>query len=176
MLPFRHFVRFSIKIMTKLSSFLTAVACTAALGLTACGPSPSASSGEETSADGVRTISITGNDQMQFNIREIKAKPGEKVRIKMSNIGSMPAQTMSHNWVLLKLLDAAGVNAFAMAAASKPNHLPDDQSAIIAHTKMLGPGESDTIEVTAPSEPGSYPYLCTFPGHAALMNGKFIVE
>lgn len=162
--------------MKKIYLFIATVASAAALGLTACGPSPSTSSGEETSADGVRTVSITGNDQMQFSIREIKAKPGEKLRIKLTNIGSMPAQTMSHNWVLLKKMDTAGVNALAMAAASKPNHLPDDLSAIIAHTKMLGPGESDTIEVTAPSESGSYPYLCTFPGHAALMNGQFIVE
>lgn len=164
--------------MTKLSLILASIVTTAVLGLVACSPSPSSSGGgEETSADGVRTVSITGNDQMQYNISEIKAKPGEKLRIKLTNIGRMPAQTMSHNWVLLQKMDAGAVNAFAMAAATKlPNHLPDDLSSVIAHTKLLGPGESDTIEVTAPAEAGSYPYLCTFPGHAALMKGQFIVE
>jgi len=163
--------------MTKFSSFITTIACTiTALALVACGPAPSSGGGEETSADGVRTVSITGNDQMQYNIHEIKAKPGETLRIKLTNIGRMPAQTMAHNWVLLQKMDAGAVNAFAMSASTKPDHLPDDKTPIIAHTKMLGPGESDTIEVTAPSEAGSYPYICTFPGHAALMKGQFIVE
>lgn len=164
--------------MKKHTLYLASVCSAVALGLVACGDSSSSSaSGETTSADGVRTIQITGNDQMQYNIHEIKAKPGEKLRVQLKNIGKMPAQTMSHNWVLLKKLDQAAVNAFAMAAASKtPEHLPDDRSAILFHTKMLGPNESDTIEVTAPAEAGAYPYLCTFPGHSALMKGQFIVE
>ncbi len=157
-------------------SLLASLCLGTALSLVGCGDS-SAPAPTETSEGGVRTINITGNDQMQYSIREIKVKPGEQVRITMKNIGSMPAQAMSHNWVLLKKMDAAGINAFAMAAASKtPEHLPEDQSAILFHTKMLGPQESDTILVTAPEETGSYPYLCTFPGHAALMNGQFIVE
>lgn len=159
------------------SILLASLSTLAALALVGCGPSPSGGGEETTSADGVRTINITGNDQMQYNIHEIKVKPGEKIRIHMQNIGSMPAQSMSHNWVLLKKMDEAGVNTFAMAAAAKtPDHLPDDMSAVLAHTKMLGPGEADTIEVTAPSEAGGYPYLCTFPGHAVFMKGNFLVE
>ncbi len=122
-------------------------------------------------------MEITGNDQMQYSVHEIKAKPGEKLRIKLTNIGRMPAQTMSHNWVLLKKMDASAVNALAMSAASKtPDYLPADQSSILAHTKLLGPGQSDTVEITVPSEAGSYPYICTFPGHAALMKGQLIVQ
>ena len=46
---------------------------------------------------------------------------------------------------------------------------------IIAYTKMLGGGESDTIIFNAPPI-GTYNFLCSFPGHYAIMNGKFIVE
>ena len=45
----------------------------------------------------------------------------------------------------------------------------------IAHTKMIGGGESDTITFTAP-EKGSYTYICTFPGHYGLMKGVLIVS
>ena len=50
---------------------------------------------------------------------------------------------------------------------------PPDQ--VIAHTKLLGPGESDVIEFDAPA-PGTYPFVCTFPGHAPLMNGQLVVQ
>ena len=46
---------------------------------------------------------------------------------------------------------------------------------VIGRTKLLGPGEEDTIYFVAP-EPGTYEYVCTFPGHFALMKGKMIVK
>jgi azurin len=46
----------------------------------------------------------------------------------------------------------------------------------VAHTRLLDPGKSTTIYFTAPKEPGRYPYLCSFPGHAQLMRGVLIVE
>ena len=124
-----------------------------------------------------REIAITSNDSMQFNVREITAKPGETLRVKFSNVGTFPKQAMGHNWVLLRPMTEAAFNAFAMDCASKaPDYLPADRSAVLAHTKMLGGGESDLIEFTAPDKPGSYPFLCTFPGHFAMMRGKFIVK
>ena len=72
---------------------------------------------------------------------------------------------------------AAEIAAFAMAGMTKaPSYLPDDLSAVLAHTKTLGPNESDRIEFHAPTDPGEYPFLCTFPGHFALMKGKLIVK
>ena len=37
-------------------------------------------------------------------------------------------------------------------------------------------GESDTVTFDAPAEPGAYPYLCSFPGHFALMQGVLTVK
>ena len=45
---------------------------------------------------------------------------------------------------------------------------------VIAHTTVVGGGESVTIEFAAPAV-GEYDFLCSFPGHAALMKGKFVV-
>jgi azurin len=47
---------------------------------------------------------------------------------------------------------------------------------VLAHTKLLGPGEFDTIEFMAPATPGTLEYVCTFPGHFGTMNGKITVE
>jgi len=42
-------------------------------------------------------------------------------------------------------------------------------------TKMLSPGQSDTLRVTFLKK-GAYPYLCTVPGHAAAgMKGVFTI-
>ena len=127
-------------------------------------------------AAAVRTVSVTANDQMKFNVSEIRAKAGEKIKVTLKNEGSVPKAAMAHNWVLLKPMNDEGVNAFSMAAMQKaPEYLPADKSAIVAHTKLLGPGESDTVEFTAPAV-GQYPFICSFPGHSALMKGKLIVE
>jgi azurin len=36
---------------------------------------------------------------------------------------------------------------------------------VLAHTKLLGPAETDTVTFTAPYVAGDYLYLCSFPGH-----------
>lgn len=156
---------------------LLALLAGSTLLLAGCGksdaPAPSAAGAP---ADGVRTVEITANDAMKYSLTEIRARPGEKIRVALTNMGRMPKQAMGHNWVLLTPRDDAAVLAFAASAAAKmPDYLPDDRSAVLAHTKILGGGETDTIEFTVPAAPGEYPFLCSFPGHAALMKGKLIV-
>ena len=46
---------------------------------------------------------------------------------------------------------------------------------MVAHTKLLGGGESDEITFTAPAA-GEYPFICTFPGHFAIMQGVMTVK
>ncbi len=164
--------------MKSISSLFLPLVAACALLLSGCGKSetPAAPTSAAPAADGVRTIAITADDSMKFSVTEIRAKPGEKLRVTLQNVGRMPKQAMGHNWVLLTPRDDAAVLAFAASAAGKmPEYLPDDRSAVLAHTKILGGGESDSIEVTVPAEPGTYPFLCTFPGHAALMKGRLIV-
>jgi azurin len=63
--------------------------------------------------------------------------------------------------------------------ATTTDYVPTDDETkkeVIAHTKLVGGGESDTITFTAPKEPGAYPYICSFPGHFALMQGVFTVK
>jgi azurin len=47
---------------------------------------------------------------------------------------------------------------------------------MLHRTKMLAPGTEEILRFTAPAEPGTYPYLCTFPGHWFVMRGEMVVK
>lgn len=125
-----------------------------------------------------KTVTIEGTNAMRFSVETITVSPGEKVTVKLVNNTKLPAAAMSHNWILLK--GSADAEAFDKAALSaKANgYVPKDKmDQIIAHTGLVGGGESDTVTFTAPTEPGKYIYICTFPGHfAAGMKGYLIVK
>lgn len=124
-------------------------------------------------------VVITGNDTMQFDVKNFEVKAGAKVKLTLKNVGKIPKIAMGHNLVVLK----KGITAVAFgqkalgAGASATNALPESlMGDVIAATKLLGPAESETIEFTAPKEAGSYEYVCTFPGHFALMRGTMMVK
>jgi azurin len=126
-----------------------------------------------------REIVITGNDAMQFDLKKMEASPGEKIKVTFKNIGSIPKIAMGHNWVLLKKdTDALAFGQKVLASGgSATNALPKSLlGEVIAHTDVLGPGESESVTFRAPSEPGDYEYVCTFPGHFAMMRGVLLVK
>ncbi len=122
------------------------------------------------------TVKLTGSDMMKYNLTEIKIAAGRTVKLTLTHVGKMPLGAMGHNFVLLKA--GTDVAAFANKAmtAKDSNYIPSsDKASVIANTNTLGGGESDTIEFAAPA-PGTYDYICSFPGHSSLMKGKLIVE
>ena len=138
--------------------FLLVALAGASFALSGCGRSeaPSSTTAAAPAADGKRAIDLTADDTMKFNLAEIRAKPGEGLRITLKNTGRMPKQAMAHNWVLVQAMTDAELNAFAMAAAGKaPDYLPADRAVVLAATKLLGAGESDTVEITAPATAGA---------------------
>jgi azurin len=121
-------------------------------------------------------ITLEGNDQMQFNKQELYVRSGETITLTLKHTGTMEKNVMGHNFVLLK--EGTDINAFAQKslAAKDNDYIPKSESAnILAHTKLLGGGESDviTFKVTAK---GTYDFICSFPGHVAMMKGKLIVQ
>ena len=127
----------------------------------------------------VKEIIISGNDAMQFDIKSFQAKPGESIQLTLNNVGSIPKIAMGHNWVLLKKgADAIAFGQKVLASGgSATNPLPKSLLGdVLAHTKLLGPGESETISFTAPAIAGDYEYVCTFPGHFATMRGSMEVK
>ncbi|MDR3273559.1 MAG: azurin [Flavobacteriaceae bacterium] len=133
---------------------------------------------EETATQAENTFTVEGTDQMTYNVTELKAKAGKPITITFKNVGKQAKSIMGHDLIVLK--EGTNVDEFGKVAilAKATDYIPasgPEADAIIAHTKLLGPGESDTITFTI-DKPGTYDYICSFPGHYALMKGKLIVE
>jgi len=157
--------------------------------LTACGgdsanEATSSASAEEngtavtgsSAADAVAELRIEGNDLMQFNLKQLEVKAGQRVRLTLVHTGQMPAETMGHNWVLLAQgTDMADFGTKAAGARDNDYIPPSEEGKVIAHTEIIGGGEETTIEFDAPPA-GDYTFICSFPGHYALMNGTFTVK
>ena len=114
-------------------------------------------------------------DQLKFDVTRFTVKPGETVEIVLMNPDIMP-----HNLVIVAPGKLEAVGALAEAMASRPDGFqksfvpatPD----VLASTKLISQGALARIRVTAPAAAGSYPYMCTFPGHWRVMNGVMDVE
>jgi azurin len=128
-------------------------------------------------ADDEKKVEIHASDQMKFDVTSIDAVARQKITVTLINSGTLPKVAMAHNFVLLKA--GTDVSAFASAALSHQDtgYMPPDMAdKVIAASKMLGPGESDTVSFTAPAA-GKYDYICSFPGHAlAGMRGVLNVK
>lgn len=138
---------------------------------------PAAAPSENTSSVKTGTdITVNAGDDMKFDTAEIQVKSGEKIKITLKHTGKMTKDVMGHNFIILAQNISAADFAGKAAGAKLSDYIPQDEAKnIIAHTKLLSGGESDTIEFTAPAK-GTYDFLCSFPGHYAMMKGKFIVE
>jgi azurin len=148
------------------------------LAIIAMPGSPGAPQAKPAAGSAVRTVEITGGDDMKYSLTSIPAKPGETIKIKLVSKGTLPKIAMAHNFVLLKLgakqLDF--VNAAAMARAT--DFIPPDmKDQVLGATALAGPGETVEVTIKVPAAAGSYPYMCTFPGHfAAGMKGTLDVK
>jgi azurin len=122
---------------------------------------------------------IEGNDVMQFNKKTIEVPAACKdFTVTLKHVGKMPKTTMGHNWVLTKASDEKAVIKEGIAAGPAKDYIESEDAKVIAHTKLVGGGESDSVtfpvsKLTA-GEP--YAYFCNFPGHAAIMKGTLTVK
>lgn len=121
-------------------------------------------------------LSLEGNDQMQYSKNELTATAGKTITLTFKHTGTLDKAVMGHNFILLK--PGTDINAFAQKAieAKATDYIPKSEVAsIIAHTKLIGGGESDTITFEI-KDKGTYDFICSFPGHVAMMKGKLIVQ
>ena len=124
-------------------------------------------------------IDISGNDMMKYSDDRFEIDAPAKVTVNFYNVGKQPKVAMGHNFVLLKKgTDALAFSQACLTAGATPEneYLPEkmrDQA--LGWTKILGPGEKETLVIDIP-EAGTYPYVCTFPGHFANMKGVLIAR
>ncbi|HEX4589436.1 MAG TPA: HEAT repeat domain-containing protein, partial [Gemmataceae bacterium] len=126
---------------------------------------------------GVRSLRIgTVTDQMLFDKERLAVRAGKPAEIVFENTDLMP-----HNFVLLQPGALEEVGTLAEAQATEPgalerNYVPKSAK-ILLSSRLLQPRDSQTLSFTAPSQPGIYPYVCTYPGHWRRMFGAmYVVE
>jgi azurin len=113
---------------------------------------------------------------MKFDKAELECKAGQKVMLLFTN-EKCPLQ---HNVCIIKPGTKDKVSAAALTAMADPNFMKnncfvDSPDVLFKGNKLVGIGQSDLMEFTAPAA-GDYPYICTFPGHTALMHGVLHVK
>lgn len=128
----------------------------------------------------LKTVNITCvPERMLYSIRDFAVKPGQPVKLVFVN-----SDATDHNLVIVKPDCMAEVGIAANEMAKDPRNvnsdfIPPTKGDLILHsTVMVGATRSRLIDVLrfeAPTEPGLYPYVCTFPGHWIVMNGVMVV-
>ena len=121
-------------------------------------------------------LDISGNDQMQYDKPTLTVPAScKEVTLTLHHTGKLPKEAMGHDWVLMSTSDLGAVAQSGLSAGASKDYLEPGDKRVIAHTKVVGGGESTSVTFsTASMKPGGdYSYECTFPGHSALMKGKF---
>jgi azurin len=122
------------------------------------------------------TIALQANENMRFDKEMFKIKTGKKIRLVFKNTGAPSNTAMAHNVVILKNGTDIADFADAVHNAKNEQYVPSSvESLVIAHTKLVGGGETDEVDFTI-SQPGVYDYICSFPGHWGTMQGKIVAE
>ncbi|WP_182867278.1 c-type cytochrome [Rhodopirellula sp. JC639] len=122
----------------------------------------------------VRVVKIgTVEEEMRYDVPYFAVEAGRPVQILLENHDLMP-----HNLVItqpgaLKGVAMAGLAAGPEGTGGLP-YVPDSPN-VIAASEMVAPDKSARITLTAPSTPGEYPYVCTFPQHWYRMYGVMVV-
>ncbi len=122
---------------------------------------------------------IEGNDAMQFNVGSITIPAScTEFKITLNHTGTMPIAAMGHNVVITTMADMKAVAAEGMGAGAAASYIKADDARVIAHTKVIGGGESTSVSFPVSKLQGSGPYefFCSFPGHSALMKGTIAVQ
>jgi azurin len=137
------------------------------------------------------TVSVYGTAEMKFSLVDSKNGPAipdatlklpkkcmdQKITVKIKNSSGLPKAAMGHNIVFVETANLEKAATSPDNAAANEFVGPSVKSLVIAHSKVTGDAAL-TDEVVIPAKTfkagKDYSYYCSFPGHFALMKGKFV--
>lgn len=154
---------------------LLATAC--ALALAAAAAPAAAAAGPAATVAHCAT-QVEANDMMQYNVGSIAIPAScSTFRITLKHVGKLPVTAMGHDIVIARAADMQGIATDGMTAGAAANYLKAGDTRVIAHTKLVGGGESDTVSVPVAKlkSGGPFAFFCSFPGHSAVMKGTISV-
>lgn len=124
-------------------------------------------------------IDLKADDQMKFDQAEVTVSSTCKtVQIKLTHTGKLPVAAMGHNVVIAATGDIQPIGMDGQKAGAAAAYVAADDKRVIAHTPLVGGGESTTASFpgSALKAGGDYSFFCSFPGHWAIMKGKLSVK
>jgi len=122
---------------------------------------------------------IEGSDTMQYNVSSIVVPSScTDFKITLKHTGTMPVTAMGHDVVITRQSDMQAVDADGMTAGASAGYVKPDDARVIAHTSLIGGGETTSVSFPVSKIQGNGPYVffCSFPGHSALMKGAISVQ
>ena len=124
------------------------------------------------------SVDVEGNDMMKFNVANIDvSKSCKDFTINLKHTGQLPKVAMGHNVVIAATADIKGIDADGIKAGAAADYVKAGDSRVIAHSKLIGGGESTSVTFpVAKLGAGPNSFLCSFPGHSALMKGTITVK
>jgi azurin len=125
------------------------------------------------------TIELSGDDMMKFDKASVTVSAScPQITMKLTHTGKLPAASMGHNIVISPTADYTAAAQDGMKAGLAADYVQSGDARVIAHTKIIGGGETTTA--TFPGNkltPGAaYTFYCSFPGHWAIMKGELVVK
>jgi azurin len=125
----------------------------------------------------VCAVNIDSTDQMSFSQKEIKVGADcTQVKLTLRHTGTLAATAMGHNWVLTRSADYQPVAMAGMRMTLADSYLPKGDARVLAHTAVIGGGQSTSVTFATAklAKGGDYTFFCSFPGHFAMMKGRFV--
>ena len=121
---------------------------------------------------------IEGNDAMQYNVGSMVIPAScTTFKITLKHSGQMPVAAMGHNVVIALATDIHGIDADGIGAGIAANYVKPDDARVIAHSPLVGGGQSTSVKFDVSKiADGGFSYFCSFPGHAAMMQGTLTVK
>ncbi|AQG82568.1 plastocyanin/azurin family copper-binding protein [Spirosoma montaniterrae] len=119
-----------------------------------------------------QTLTIGTKPGLKFDTEKFEVKAGSRVKLVFNN-----NDDMLHNCVIVKPGAANAVGNAALRLnlnGPKMQYVPNSPD-VLHHTNILQPETAESIYFVAPTEPGDYQFVCTFPGHSSLMQGTLKV-
>lgn len=124
----------------------------------------------------VTTIDLAAGDDMRFSQQDFTVPAGQEITLTLKHTGQSDKNMMGHNVVILKPGSSTSDYGNGAVNAKAEDYVPKEMAdKVVAHTQLIGGGEQTEIKFTL-TEPGTYPFLCSFPGHFGMMKGTITVK
>lgn len=111
---------------------------------------------------------------MKYDQGSLRVVPGQSVEITLQNDDQLP-----HNLVVLKqegVFMEVAQKAWQLGEKGVVQQWIPDDPRVLSHTAMVDPGKTGKLTFTAPTADSVLEFVCTFPGHAMIMNGRILVS